>query len=183
MLQIFKEDIGDSKLQFANLDALIMITLRQASPDDAAACIDIRGKTRENAISAARLMAMGITLESWAQDIRSGNLWGLVCLADQVMVGYCFGDRLAGEIVVLALLPDWEGLGIGKRLLQRAVDQLHSDGFERLFLGCSSDPCSRSYGFYRHLGWRSTGKFDAAQDELLEYFSHGIATAPQPDSR
>ena len=160
-----------------------MIICRQAAPDDVAACIAIRGKTRENAISAERLMALGITQESWSQDTRSGKLWGLVCLAGQEMVGYCFGDRLTGEIVVLALLPDWEGTGIGKRLLQGLVDQLHSDGFERLFLGCSADPCSRSYGFYRHLGWRSTGKFDAAQDELLEYFPHGIATAPHPDSR
>ena len=159
-----------------------MITFCQATPDDTAACIAIRGKTRENAVSAERLMALGITLESWSHDVRSGKLWGLVCLADQQMVGYCFGDRLTGEIVVLALLPDWEGTGIGKRLLQGVVQQLHSDGFERLFLGCSSDPCSRSYGFYRHLGWRSTGKFDAAQDELLEYFTHGIAAAAQTDS-
>ena len=159
-----------------------MLTFRQATPDDVAACIVIRGKTRENAISAERLMAMGITLASWANDIRSGQLWGLICLADQVMLGYCFGDRLTGEIAVLALLPDGEGLGNGKRLLQGVMDRLHSDGFERLILGCSSDPRSRSYGFYRHLGWRSTGKLDAAQDELLEYFPRGIAPALLPGS-
>ena len=172
-----------SHIEFGNNDAHIVITLRQATADDTAACITIRGKTRENSISAEQLMVKGITLQSWAHRIRSGNLWGLVCLADQEMVGYCFGDLLTGEIVVLALLPDWEGAGIGKRLLQGVVGQLHSAGFKRLFLGCSSDPCSRSYGFYRHLGWRSTGKFDVAQDELLEYFPHGIATAPHPDSR
>jgi hypothetical protein len=27
----------------------------------------------------------------------------------------------------------------------------------------------RSYGFYRHLGWRSTGSFDDRGDEILEY--------------
>ena len=43
-------------------------------------------------------------------------------------------------------------------------------GHQRLFLGCSADPQSRSYGFYRHLGWRSTGEFDAHGDEILEYF-------------
>lgn len=159
------------------------ITYHQAVPEDTAQCIDIRGRTRENAISAERLLAKGITLESWAQDIRSGSLWGMVCLADQVMVGYCFGDRLSGEIVVLALLPDWEARGIGERLLRGVIDLLHSEGFERLFLGCTSDPSSRSYGFYRHLGWRSTGQLDAAQDELLEYFPRGVATAPQMDTR
>ena len=157
------------------------ITYRPAVPEDTARCIAIRGKTRENAISAEQLAAKGITLESWAQDIRSGNLWGLVGLADQVMVGYCFGDRLTGEIVVLALLPDWEASGIGKRLLLGVIGILQGDGFERLHLGCSSDPESRSYGFYRHLGWRSTGELDAAQDELLEYFPRGAPPTPPLD--
>ena len=39
----------------------------------------------------------------------------------------------------------------------------------RLFLGCSPDPSTRSYGFHRRLGWRSTGAFDAAGDEVPEY--------------
>ena len=157
------------------------MTYRQAVPEDAAHCIAIRGRTRENAISAERLIAKGITLESWAQDIRSGNLWGFVCLADQQMVGYCFGDRLTGEIVVLALLPDWEAIGIGKRLMHGVIDILHGAGFERLYLFCSSDPGSRSYGFYRHLRWRSTGELDAARDELLEYFPRGAPPTPSPD--
>lgn len=159
------------------------ITYRPAVPEHTAHCIAIRGKTRENAISVEQLVANGITLESWSQDIRCGKLCGLVCLADQVMVGYCFGDRLTGEIVVLALLPDWEASGIGKRLLLGVIDILQGDGFERLFLGCSSDPNCRSYGFYRHLGWRSTGKLDAAQDELLEYFPRGGPAASLPDTR
>lgn len=158
-----------------------MITYRPALPEDTGQCIVIRGLTRENAISSDRLSAKGITLESWSHDIRSGHLWGMVCLADGLMVGYCFGDRRSGEIVVLALLPDWEAQGIGRRLLHGVIDALHREGFERLFLGCSSDPSSRSYGFYRHLGWRSTGQFDAAQDELLEYFPHNMPSAAQPD--
>ena len=157
------------------------IIYRRAVPEDTAQCIAIRGRTRENAISAERLAAKGVTFESWAQDIRSGNLWGFVCLADQRMVGYCFGGRLTGEIVVLALLPGWEAMGIGKRLLHGVIDILHGGGFERLYLGCSSDPGSRSYGFYRHLGWRSTGALDAAQDELLEYFPRGAPPTPPPD--
>ena len=58
----------------------------------------------------------------------------------------------------------------GKTLLDMMVRDLRALGFERLFLGCSADPKTRSHGFYRHLGWRSTGKFDAAGDEILEYF-------------
>lgn len=174
---------GDADIVCRLIAQKMTITYRPAVPEDTAHCIAIRGKTRENAISAEQLVAKGITLDSWAQDIGSGNLWGLVCLADQEMVGYCFCCRLTGEIVVLALLPDWEALGIGKRLLLGVIDILHGDGFERLFLGCSSDPNCRSYGFYRHLGWRSTGELDAAQDELLEYFLRGAPAASQPATR
>jgi L-amino acid N-acyltransferase YncA len=68
---------------------------------------------------------------------------------------------------VLALLPDWEAKGIGKHLLEVMVSDLAQLGFRRLFLGCSSDPNVRSYGCYRHLGWKPTGTCDANQDELL----------------
>ena len=53
-------------------------------------------------------------------------------------------------------------------LLDLMVADLRARGFERLFLGCSADPRVRSHGFYRHLGWRSTGTVDAAGDEVLE---------------
>ncbi|MOA68259.1 hypothetical protein D3C78_1957950 [compost metagenome] len=49
------------------------------------------------------------------------------------------------------------------------VEALRTRGFARVFLGCATDPAVRSYGFYRHLGWRSTGTFNDAGDEVLEY--------------
>ena len=57
---------------------------------------------------------------------------------------------------------------MGRTLLSRVAENLWSLGFKRLFLGCSSDPSSGSYGFYRHLGWRPTRAFDAHADEVLE---------------
>jgi hypothetical protein len=53
---------------------------RLATPDDIAVCIVLRGQTREYAISAERLAAMGITEQSWADDVRSGALTGYVCV-------------------------------------------------------------------------------------------------------
>jgi GNAT superfamily N-acetyltransferase len=69
---------------------------------------------------------------------------------------------------VLALLPEYESRGIGRTLLSRVAKDLWSLGFKRLFLGCSRNSSHRSYGFYRHLGWRPTGTFDAHADEVLE---------------
>lgn len=111
---------------------------------------------------------MGITVESWAADVRSGSLPGFVCIDEGAVVGYCFGEKATGEVVVLALLPSHEGRRIGKHLLGLAVGLLADAGHKRLFLGCSADPATRSHGFYRHLGWVSTGTFDRAGDEVLE---------------
>ncbi|MDN3923128.1 GNAT family N-acetyltransferase [Roseateles violae] len=145
------------------------IVIRPALPADAPACIDLRGRTRQNAVPAERLAALGITAQSWSAQIASGRLPGHVALLAGEMVGYCFGDADSGEIVVLALLPDYEARGLGRTLLQKVIDELRAaHGHGRLFLGCSSDPASRSHDFYRHLGWRPTGEIDKYGDELLE---------------
>jgi len=141
---------------------------RPAVCADTAECVALRGRTRENAFSEAKLASLGITAESWANDIETGRLPGYVCTEDSHIVGYCFGDKQTGEIVVLAVLPQYEGRGIGKALLLRVAEELRSLGHRRLFLGCSSDPSHRSHGFYRHLGWRPTGSFDVHDDEVLE---------------
>ena len=149
---------------------LMNFKYRTAVPNDAVQCVALRGKTRENAVSEERLRSIGITAETWSRDIRNGALPGHICSSDEKMIGYCFGSINEGEIVVLALLPAYEGLGIGRELLKKMTQDLFASGRSRLFLGCSSDPCSRSYGFYRHLGWRSTGQTDGLGDEILEYY-------------
>lgn len=144
------------------------IEFKPAPPDFAAEYIGLRGMTRENAISEDRLRSLGITAQTWANDIRSNHLQGFVSMSGKDLLGYCFGDTRSGEVVVLAVYPTHESRGIGRRLLGLVVDQLRRQGLRRLFLGCSSDPRVRSYGFYRHLGWRSTGTVDERGDELLE---------------
>jgi GNAT superfamily N-acetyltransferase len=142
---------------------------RAARPDDIAACVDIRGRTRENAVSPARLAQLGITVASWSRQVERGELVGHVACIDGAVQGYGFGDTGSGEIVVLALLPALEGQGVGRALLERVMSELRARGHQRLFLGCSDDPATRSYGFYRHLGWHSTGRRDAFGDDVLEH--------------
>jgi GNAT superfamily N-acetyltransferase len=144
------------------------IDFRRARPDDAGEFVRLRGLTRENAISEERLREYGITEQSWAADIASGALPGWVARSAGRIVGYGFGAAKTGEVVVLALHPAHEGRGLGRHLLRLVVQELRGHGHQRLYLGCSPDPQDRSHGFYRHLGWKSTGAFDAHGDELLE---------------
>ena len=159
------------------------VILRLAHPEDIASCIEIRGRTRENAVSAARLEELGITESSWSGQVRRGELLGFVAEDEVGRVGYCFGDVATGEIVVLALLPTHEGLGLGRQLLAMTVDQLKRLGHSRLFLGCSDDPAHRSHGFYRRLGWLPTGQRDGFGDEVLELDTSDLAAGHRPRGR
>ena len=89
-------------------------------------------------------------------------------MAGTEIAGYCFGSSTTGEVMVLALQPVYERLGIGRELLNLVVAHLRTLGHKRLFLECSSDSSVRSYGFYRHLGWQCTGAVDRLGDEVLE---------------
>ena len=151
---------------------------RPATPDDVPECVEIRGTTRENAVSVQRLARMGITVESWAEEVRSRAMLGFLCADEELVAGYCFGERAAGEIVVLALRPAYEARGIGRHLLSLLVRRLHDLGHARLVLGCSPDSAKRSFGLYRHLGWTSTGTFDQRGDEILEFFPQSDANGP-----
>ncbi len=158
------------------------VTVEPARAEDTALFIRLRGQTRENAVPAARLAQLGITAASWAEDMRRGALAGCVARQDGDLLGYCFGEVHTGEVVVLALLPTAEGLGLGRRLLAWVVDALGSAGHRRLYLGCSPDPQVRSHGFYRHLGWRSTGRHDALGDEVLELWLSAERTPDGPSA-
>ena len=169
--------VSDSPREQNSFD--MPLNFRPATPQDIAACIEIRGRTRENAVPAARLAELGVTEASWSGGVRQGTLVGFVAEQEAALVGYCFGDAATGEIVVLALLPTHEGLGLGRQLLTMTVGHLKLLGHSRLFLGCSDDPSHRSYGFYRRLGWLPTGKRDGFGDEVLELDTSDLAAASQ----
>jgi GNAT superfamily N-acetyltransferase len=147
----------------------VRLTYRAGRPEEAPEYVALRGRTRQNAFSEDRLRSVGVTAETWAEGIESGSLPGHACVVDGNVVGYCFGDRESGEIVVVAVLPEFEGLGVGREVLRRTADELVAWGHRRLYLSCSPFPESRSHGFYRHLGWRSTGTIDGNGDEVLEW--------------
>ena len=54
-------------------------------------------------------------------------------------------------------------------MLFNIMDKMRHLGFNRIWLAASADPSIRAHGFYRHLGWKPTGRLDANQDEILEY--------------
>ena len=143
------------------------LEIRETRDEDIEACFEIRASTRENAISRDRLARMGITPISVAESLRSGLVKGWVCVDGPDIVGFCNADSVGGEVLVLAVLPAYEGNGVGKRLLSEAVDWLRSHGTSRIWLAASPDPSTRAHGFYRSQGWQPSGERQTHGDEIL----------------
>lgn len=145
------------------------ITFRKAHVQDLDRCAEIRGLTRDNPLDRATLIALGVTEEAWSPKLEQGMYEGWVAEDKGTVVGFCFGDRQTGEVLVLALLAPYEGIGIGRHLLSLLMDRLHAAGHATLWLAASPDPHIRAHGFYRHLGWQPTHTYDDHGDEILTY--------------
>jgi ribosomal protein S18 acetylase RimI-like enzyme len=142
---------------------------RSAGPGDIEATYAVRASTRENPISKDRLIEMGFTPESVRAEYLAGAYVGRVCEAAGEVVGFCTGDTRTGEILSLAVRPDYEGRGIGIGLLKRVVGDLLAKGAGRIWLSASPDPRIRAHGFYRANGWVPTGEILANGDQVLIY--------------
>jgi ribosomal protein S18 acetylase RimI-like enzyme len=145
------------------------IEFRDVKPLDFERCIEIRGMTKDNPIPAETLKELGVTKEAWMPLVRDKSIVGVVAEYNDEVIGFCSGEVNTGEVLVLALLPEYEGHGLGKNILVLVADKLFSFGMDKLWLAASPNPEIRAHGFYRHLGWVSTGVIDKNRDEVLEY--------------
>ena len=147
------------------------LEFRDTRVTDVDALFEVRASTRQNPLSCAELADLGITPGSTADGLQRGKIVGSVCTYQRRVVAFCSGDPQTGEILVLAVLPEYEGRGIGKQLLSRVVARLQHGGARRLWLAAAADPAVRAHGFYRALGWQPTGEHSAHGDEILELHS------------
>jgi ribosomal protein S18 acetylase RimI-like enzyme len=56
----------------------------------------------------------------------------------------------------IAVLPEYEGRGLGRRMLQRAEDRARAGGFRRITLTVDAQN-DRAKEIYRRAGWEITG--------------------------
>jgi ribosomal protein S18 acetylase RimI-like enzyme len=144
------------------------LEFRDTQIGDIDALFEVRASTRQNPLSRSDLAQIGITPQSTAEALESGALVGSVCTCDGRVIGFCSGDPHTGEVLVLAVLPDFEGRGTGRQLLGRVVQRLQRTAVARVWLAAAADPTVRAHGFYRALGWRPTGERIDNGDEILE---------------
>lgn len=145
---------------------------RAITPEDAPSLLAVRTSVRENPFSLEALAAAGITASSVAQRLR-GSCRGWLCETQEGVVGFCMGDQNTGELWVLAVLPGFEGRGIGSKLLGLTEDWFWSQGCQCLWLWTSVDRALRAYQLYRKRGWR--------EDEIKN--GQLFMSKPMPDPR
>lgn len=136
--------------------------------DDLSAAFAVRMSTIDNAITMEELERdYDITPQSLAEAMTS-HVAGWLCEDSGTAVGFSIGDRLNGEVQVVVVRPEYEGHGIGKNLLSRVQEWLFAEGHKEIWLRSNPDPTIRAYGFYRRLGWQTTGR-GVGEDEVLVF--------------
>jgi ribosomal protein S18 acetylase RimI-like enzyme len=121
----------------------------------------------QSSSSRALLVKLGIQIPPTRSDLlRRIKIWE--CAVEASVVGHCSGDLATGEVLSLSVVKDYEGRGIGRKLLSLVVGRLRADGVQRIWLVAPAAPIVRAFGFYRALGWRPTGEQREGDSEVLE---------------
>jgi len=127
--------------------------LRKMEPRDVRRCLEVRTSVRENSYSIEALRQEGITEEAVATMLATTHR-GWVGEIGERIVGFSIGNRSNGEFWVIAVLPEFEGRGIGRQLMEQAVQWLRANACAAIWLRTSPDISTRAYGFYRKFGWQ-----------------------------
>jgi ribosomal protein S18 acetylase RimI-like enzyme len=129
------------------------MTFREIHPQDMEAIFGVRIATWHNDNGRAELAAKGITPDSVTQMLRNSHR-GWLCEVNGRAAGFAMGNKESGEMWVIAVLREFEGRGIGRRLLRLVEDWLFSQGWKEIWLTTDPDENFRAVGFYRRGGWK-----------------------------
>ena len=127
------------------------IVIREADPGDIPAIFEIRTATTENAMTAAELRASGITPERVASLLRTDARCWVADAVDRT-VSFCIANADSRSIWAQFVRPSYDGRGIGRRLMDAAVEWLWENGAREIWLDTETN--TRAEGFYEHLGWK-----------------------------
>ncbi len=149
------------------------IAIRVATADEVPILNAIRTSVRENHMSLEQMAAYGITPEVIARVITTTGR-GFIASVDGVDAAIAIAEAEAGCIYAMFVLPDFEGMGLGRLLMAEAERFLFEAGCENVWLEAGATGGLRAHGFYAHLGWRRDGlmpdgqlRFVKSRDELM----------------
>jgi len=125
------------------------VKIRLAVPGDVPGLFDVRTSVTENAMNPQEMQALGITPEAIASMILNSDCaW--VAVDSGRVVGFSMIIPEDNCLFAAFVLPQFEGLGIGKKLVEIAEQTLFKHSAT---IWLETGKTTRAAGFYRHLGW------------------------------
>jgi GNAT superfamily N-acetyltransferase len=124
-----------------------MFTYRRATVADIPSLAAIRREVSENALTDP-----GRVTRAMYHDYLTDRGNGWVCEHRSSVVGFAIAALDKRLIWALFVRPDFEGRGIGSKLLQEAVDWLFDQGVDTISL--TTDPGTRAEELYKAHGWK-----------------------------
>ena len=141
------------------------MNIRVAEIKDISQIQVVRNLVKENQLSDPALVP-----DSDVEDYISRRGKGWVCESDGEVVGFAIADLVENNIWALFIHPDFERMGIGKKLHEEMLNWYFSQSDKTVWLGTS--PKTRAELFYRKAGWKEVGvhgkgeiKFEITKDE------------------
>jgi GNAT superfamily N-acetyltransferase len=123
---------------------------REANRSDIKQMQFVRNAVKENMLSDPAL----VPDEDVAEYItKRGKGW--VCVIHSEVAGFAIVDLIDNNIWALFVHPDYEGMGIGKKLHDKMLDWYFEQTKQRVWLG--TEPGTRAEKFYRMQGWKEAG--------------------------
>ena len=151
------------------------MNIRAATVDDIPHLFRVRTAVTENAMDREALARAGITTESTIDLLQmSGKAWVGIC--DEQIVAFSIANAETQSVWALFVLPEYEGRGFGRALIEVAVDWLWSKGASKIWLSTDQNPTTRVNGFYQHPGWKPEMILENGE---LRYVLHRSQEAPQ----
>jgi GNAT superfamily N-acetyltransferase len=130
------------------------IVVREAVGADLPGTTPVRTSVAENLLTREQLAERGITEASIAASFLADSR-GWVAERSGDILAFCIADRASRSIFALFVLPQFEGRGLGSRLLGLALDWLWDNGADMVWL--TTGPDTRAAPFYERRGWVATG--------------------------
>ena len=123
---------------------------REAVTSDIPQMQIVRNAVKENRLSDPSLVTDADYVEF---IVNSGRGW--VCQKGDAVVGFAIVDLAKKNVWALFVAPEFEGLGIGRKLHGLMLDWYFENSGETLWLGTAFQ--TRAARFYHRLGWKRAG--------------------------
>jgi GNAT superfamily N-acetyltransferase len=148
------------------VETLMDVSIRRAGVEDVDLLFDIRTSVEQNAQTREELAARGITPDAVSVLLQTScRAWIAEC--DGRPAGFAMANADEGCIFGLFVRPDFEGGGIGRRLMAEAEAFLFRD-HDSVWLTTKVGEHLRAHGFYRKLGWLPAGLAETAGELRYE---------------